>query len=100
MYDYAEGVIQDYKTALKWYARSAEGGNELAQSNLAVSFAHGLAVIRDPVYAHMWANIARSNGSENISKLLDMLVKKMTPAQIEKAQDLARECVKKNYKGC
>ena len=23
----------------------------------------------------------------------------MTPSQIEKAQDLARECIKKNYKG-
>jgi hypothetical protein len=24
----------------------------------------------------------------------------MTPAQIEKAQDLARECIRKKYKGC
>ena len=30
----------------------------------------------------------------------DKITKLMTPSQIEKAQDLARECVKKNYKGC
>ena len=46
------------------------------------------------------SNSARFNGSENVSKLLDVLGKKMTPSQIEKAQDLARECVKKDYKGC
>lgn len=30
----------------------------------------------------------------------DIVAKKMTSSQIEKAQDLARECVKKNYEGC
>ena len=30
----------------------------------------------------------------------DILVKRMTPQDISKAQDLARECVKKNYKDC
>ena len=28
------------------------------------------------------------------------LLKKMTAAQISEAQDLARECVRKKYKGC
>lgn len=100
MYGQGKGVIQDYKIAVKWYIRSAEQGLADAQNNLAVSFALGNGVIEDNVYAHMWANIARSNGSENASKLLDIIVKRMTPSQIEKAQDLARECVKKNYKGC
>ena len=27
-------------------------------------------------------------------------VKQMTPSQLKKAQDLARECVRKKYKGC
>ena len=100
MYHNGEGVIQHYKTAVKWYTLSAEQGYSLAQTNLAVSFALGEGVIEDIVSAHMWANIARFNGSENVSKLLDVLGKKMTPSQIEKAQDLARECVKKDYKGC
>jgi hypothetical protein len=30
----------------------------------------------------------------------DILVKDMTPQDISKAQDLTRECVKKNYKDC
>jgi len=100
MYYKGEGVIQDYKTAVKWYTLAAEQGHANAQYNLGVMYNKGEGVIGDNVYAHMWANIARSNGYENASKVLDILVKKMTPSQIEKAQDLARECVKKNYKGC
>ena len=30
----------------------------------------------------------------------DIVAKRMTPSQLEKAKDLAVECEKKNYKGC
>ena len=100
MYNNGKGVIQDYKTAVKWYTLSAEQGDVMAQKNLSINFALGRGVIEDNVYAHMWANIARSNGNESAQEVLDILVKRMTPSQVEKAQDLARECVKKNYKGC
>ena len=63
-------------------------------------YALGQGVIQDNVYAHMWGNLGASNGNENGEKLRDIVAKEMTPSQIEKAQDLARECVKKNYKGC
>jgi hypothetical protein len=48
----------------------------------------------------MWANIAASNGSENAVKVRDRVAEKMTSTDISKAQNLARECVAKNYKGC
>ena len=48
----------------------------------------------------MWWNIAASNGDKESSKWRDEIAKKMTAAEIAKAQELARECVKKNYKGC
>ncbi len=63
-------------------------------------YALGQGVPQDFVYAHMWLNIAASNGHENAGKARDEVAKLMTPAQIEKAQDLARECVRKKYKGC
>ena len=46
------------------------------------------------------ANIASSNGHDKGSELRDLAAELMTSSQIEKAQDLARECVAKNYKGC
>jgi hypothetical protein len=44
--------------------------------------------------------IAEASGYENASKNRNIITKAMTPTQIEKAQDLARECVAKKYKGC
>jgi hypothetical protein len=48
----------------------------------------------------MWSNLAAVDGDEGASKNRDIIAKKMTTADISKAQSLARECLKKNYKGC
>ena len=100
MYSLGNGVLQDYKTAAKWFTLAAEQGNATAQLNLGLMYGLGNGVLQDSVYAHMWANIASANGDENGGKLRDLIAEKMTPSQLEKAQDLARECVAKNYKGC
>jgi TPR repeat protein len=101
MYDNGQGVPQDYKTAVKWWKLAAEQGHALAQSNLGVMYDKGQGVLQDYARAHMWWNIAASSGdSENASVNRDIVARKMTPAQIAKAQDLARECVAKNYKAC
>ena len=71
-----------------------------AQTSLGTMYGRGTGVIQDWVYAHMCGNIAASNGNENGSKLRDISATQMTPSQIETAQKLARECVKKKYKGC
>jgi hypothetical protein len=60
----------------------------------------GSGVIKDVVYSHMWVNIAASNGAENAGELRERVAKKLTPQQLERAQQLARECVAKDYKGC
>ena len=75
-------------------------GYALAQLNLGVMYANGQGVPQDDVYAHMWWNLAGSNGSEDGRGNRDIIAKQMTPSQLEKAQDLARDCVSKNYKGC
>jgi hypothetical protein len=50
----------------------------------------------------MWFNIAAkfSSGRKLAAKNRDNVAKRMSSSQIEKAQDLARQCVKKKYKGC
>ena len=69
MYANGKGVIQDYKTAVKWYRLAAEQGNADAQFNLGLMYGMGRGVIRDPVYAHMWYNIAASNGARNAANV-------------------------------
>ena len=48
----------------------------------------------------MWSNLGASNGNEMGVGLRDLVATEMTPAQIAEAQKLARECVRKKYKGC
>ena len=98
--NYGQGVVQDYKEAFVWYRKAAEQGTSSAQFALGTMYEYGNGVITDNVYAHMWYNIAASNNSEFSSKARDELSKKLTAAEIAKAQELARECVKKLYKGC
>ena len=100
MYQAGQGVIQNYKEAVVWFRKASARGNDSGQTFLGLMYEHGRGVIQDNVYAHMWYNIAASNGSEDSSKWRDDIAKNMTAAEIAKAQELARECVKKLYKGC
>ena len=100
MYSFGLGVIPDYKTALKWYNLSSEQGNALAQYNLGRLYYLGNGVKENMVYAHMWVNLASLNGFEMVEKINELLIEIMTPSQIQEAQKLAIECVKKKYKGC
>jgi uncharacterized protein len=100
MYSNGTGVLQDYKTAVKWYRLSAEQGNAGAQNNLGTMYDNGTGVLQDYVRAHMWFNIAASSGNTNAPKNRDIVAKRMNSNQIETAQKLARECVRKKYKGC
>ncbi len=100
MYDKGEGVPQNYKQAVKWYRLVAEGGNSAAQNNLGVMYDNGHGVLQNYARSHMWFNLAASNGSEKAAENRDNIAKRMTSAQIEKAQDLAEKCLASNYQGC
>ena len=100
MYDKGRAVTQDYKTAVKWYTLAAEQGIAFAQSNLGLMYDQGRGVAQDYVKAHMWWNIAAIDGDADAIKNRDIITKKMTPAQIEKAQESATRCIKQNFKNC
>ena len=100
MYHEGQGVPQDYKTAVKWYKLAAEQGDANAQTNLGNAYGRGQGVIQDNLYAYMWFNIAASSGNKDAVKYRDIVAKRMNSNQIETAQKLARECVRKKYKGC
>ena len=90
----------NFATALREWRPLAEKGNADAQYLVGGMYATGQGVIRDWVFAHMWGNLAASNGNENGGKLREIAAKNMTPADLSTAQKLARECVLKKYKGC
>jgi uncharacterized protein len=104
MHAKGQGVAHDYKEAMKWFRAAAAQGNEAAQANLGVMYAKGLGVAQDYVRAHLWFNVAalslqgerRKSAADN----RDAIAAKMTSAQIEQAQALARTCLQSNYKEC
>ena len=100
-YANGRGVLQDYKEAVKWYRLAAEQGLAAAQSNLGAMYDNGHGVLQDYVRAHMWYNLASAaGGSEYGTTNRDIIAKKMTPNQIEKAQEMAKACQARNFKGC
>ena len=90
MYRNGKGVPQDYKEAVRLYRLSAEQGYALAQYNLGLMYYKGQGVPQDYVSAHMWWNISGVNGDKDAVKNRNIVEKKMSPEQIEKAQDMAR----------
>ena len=96
MYSSGQGVAQDYKEAVKWYRLAAEQGYVAAQTSLGMMYGNGQGVAQDYVMAHMYWNIAGASGHEDAIKNRGIVEKNMTPSQIEKAQDLAREWMKKH----
>ena len=85
-----QGAPQDYQEAMKWYRKAAEHGNVNAQRNISTMYAQGKGVAQDYAEAYTWAIIAAANGADvNAGKQL--LQQRMTAAQIEAAQQRAKE---------
>jgi TPR repeat protein len=100
MYRKGKGALKNYETAAMWYSLAAEQGYAKAQGNLGAMYVFGAGVPKDYLYAHMWGNIASTNGNKLGAKVRDIAVTKMNPADLSAAKKLARECVRKKYKGC
>jgi TPR repeat protein len=82
---------KDYKEAVKWYRLSAEQGDTSAQYNLGVMYSNGQGVPQDYTLAHMWFNLSGSSGHKGSVKNRNIIEKKMSPSQIDKAQEMARK---------
>ena len=100
MYQLGEIVPQDYTEAAKWISRAADQGLAVAQFALGEMYALGQGVPEDAVRAHMWfslsaAQAAQITGANKLTydadEMRDALAQTMSPAQIEEAQNLARE---------
>jgi peptidyl-prolyl cis-trans isomerase A (cyclophilin A) len=107
-YHSGRGVSQDYSEALKWYRLAAAQRHPTAQMELGSMYELGQGVPRDNVRAHMWYNlsvasfnvIGASNGATSATGSRDSVAVKMSPVQIELAQELARKCEASKFNQC
>jgi TPR repeat protein len=121
MYLQGLGVLQSYAEAFKWLRLAANQGDLSGQHNFATMYSNGWGVPQDFVKAHMWFNLAAAQGvesaesaakapygtdgdiavaeiSEAAAKVRDIIAKRMTPADVSKAQRMAREWLAKHGK--
>jgi TPR repeat protein len=91
LYFNGQGVPQDFDQARHWWEKAAALRFAKAQYSLGLVYSNGRGVPEDKVQAHKWYNLAGANGSEAGANFRDRLATRMTPAQIDEAQRLARE---------
>jgi TPR repeat protein len=90
-YHKGEGVPQSYTEAVKWYTKAAERGFAQAQNILGAMYHKGQGVPQNYVLAHKWFNLAAMQGNAEAYTNRDIVAKKMTAADVSKAQKLASE---------
>ena len=78
-----------------------EQGEAYAQKSLGDMYVVVMGSQRILIYAYMWLTISDMNQPEFSGALSrNLITKYMSDKEVSTAQDLARECVRKKYKGC
>ena len=98
MYANGQGVPKDDKEAIKWYRLAAQQGDALAQAELGLMYANGQGVPKDYVLSYMWLTVDKTNLFATSE--LQTIAAKITSAQIELAQKMAKRCEESNYEQC
>lgn len=93
------GVSKNYKKALVLFNKAARQGNAQAQSNVGLMYTLGEGTLQNYQQGYMWLNLARYNGVYP-KKPMDILISKMSPESIEKAQHMSKICLESHYKNC
>lgn len=87
---YASG---NYDRAFKGFLELSGKGSSVSQYILGAMYLRGTGVLQDFSQAHMWFNIASSQGHKRAGGYLEMLTIGMSIGQVAEAQKLAREFV-------
>ncbi len=91
LYDNGYGMPEDNAQAMIWYRKAAEQGLPQAQVNLAIMYEEGEGVPADYVEAYLWYALADAQGDSQAPQAKRDIAKKMTPAQIETAEQRIKE---------
>ena len=89
MYSKGDGVPKNYEEAAKWLRMAAMQGVSQAQAHLGAMYVGGNGVPKNYILAYAWFTIAASNGNKNALEFENLLLRVMTPSQVEKAQAIA-----------
>jgi hypothetical protein len=103
MYFGDKGLVQDYAEAVKWFRLAAAQGEPGAQVMLSLVHQTGSAAAVDPLRAYMWASLAADQETPHKARAEKMrrdVAKYMSPSKIAEAQEMAAQCMRRNFKNC
>ena len=86
----------DYNQAFEGFGTLSAKGSKTSQYYLGTMYLTGMGALQDYCRAHMWLNIASSQGHRKSRQKLERLTKKMTANQVAEAQKLARAWAEKH----
>jgi TPR repeat protein len=100
LFGHGQGVPVNLQESVKWLRLAATRGNAPAQSNLGAAYSRGAGVPRDDVRAVTWFTIAAASGSTQALTNRAVALRRMTPAQIRQAQEMAADCIQRSLQAC
>ena len=89
---------KDYKIAFEKWKPLAEEGHDDAQYKLGKLYREGLGIDLDYVEAYKWYYIVAKKGYGGGYKYMKMIRREINPAQVSKAEKLAREWTEEHGK--
>jgi len=91
-------IAGSYDSAFKGFARLSTRGSSVSRYHLGLMYLKGTGVLQDFCRAHLWFNIASSQGHKKAGMQLEKLTYKMSVHQVAEAQKLARAWAAKTHR--
>lgn len=90
------GVDKDFKKAFYWFEKAASQGDIEAYINLGLMYFEGLGVPKNLVNSYFFLYMAANHGGREVplaNKNLSMVMKKISPSQLEQGKKLVNEAL-------
>jgi len=98
MFKFGFGVKKNHEEALKWLKIAGNQGHPDAQFALGDMYHKGQGTPKDYVLAYMWLTLAIFNGEIIAIEYKNIIEKKMSRMQIEKAEEMVSNWAPKSWK--
>jgi TPR repeat protein len=96
------GVPRDQAESANWFLKAARQGDARSQYYVGIMAEKGQGLEKDPVAAHLWLSLSAANPQSShrdslyTREAIEKLEKKMTPEQIAKAKETAKNGIPQN----
>ena len=100
LYGKGQGLLQDYREAIKWFRLAANKGNNEAQFYIGMAYINEVTYKKDYSLAYMWLSVSALRNNRLAKDNLPKFIKMMSPNEIDKGENLKIRCINKKFINC